>query len=211
MSGLQAEDFSGLTYNVYEQYQKDPKADLLLKFPKLKELPSFAAYGHGDRNFIIRYIILLYDINSPIPRLYDQLDKQKIEAAIHAGYEINNKGAFKDVRIKKVFENEDNEVLSMIGDYLVSLRNRTYASFRANEHTYYENMRSIFKKQEYKDAKQELDGLVVKEKLLLLNEAIEARLDAKSNELWGKDDDLAKKLDKMKMSGMITPETIAGK
>jgi hypothetical protein len=209
MAGLQPEDFSNLTYNVYEAYQKDPKQDLLVRFPKLKALPSFASYGHGDRNYIIRYIIYLYDINSPV-RFYDDLDKQKIEAAILAGYETNSKGSFKDARIKKVLENEDDEVLSMIGDYLISLRNRTYASIRANEHTYYENLRSIFNKSVYKDAKQELDALVVKEKLLDLNEKIEQRLEAKSNELWGKDEDLAKKLDN-KFSGMITPETMAGK
>lgn len=211
MAELQAEDFSSLTYNVYEQYQKDPKKDLLLQFPKLKALPSFGEYTNGDRNYIIRYIVYLYDIGSPIPRQYDELDKQRIEAALLAGYEINAKGAFKDARIKKVFENEDDEVLSMIGDYLISLRNRTYTSIRANEHTYYENIRSIFSKSEYKDAKQEIDALVVKEKLLDLNEKIEERLEAKSNELWGKDEDLAKKLDKIKRSGMITPETIAGK
>lgn len=209
MSGLQPEDFSGLTYNVYDIYQKDPKKDLLIQFPKLKELPSFAAYGHGDRNYIIRYIIYLYDMKSPLPKAFEDLQKQKVEAALLAGYETDKTGKFKDARIRKVLDNEDNDILQMIFEYTTSFKSKTYAYYKANEHAFYENINGVYKSAKYaEDPKKELEAQMVKEKMLDHNEKLMQRMEALARELWGKDEELIEKIEKR---GALRPEDIANK
>jgi hypothetical protein len=208
MTGLDSSEFNELTYNVYEAYQKDKKADLLHMFPKLRKIPSFAAYEEADRNYIIRYIILLYDKGTPLIRRYEKLDKRKVEAALIAGFETKKDGSFKDDKIKLILENKEDKVLEMITQYVASLGDRRYALIVANEHVFYKNLESLFKTASYPDDhKKELDALVTQDKILEMNEKIDARLQANYRAMFGEDEDL---IEKVTRKGLMTPEKIAG-
>ncbi len=66
------------------------KGKILDKYPKLKEL-----MGEADDK-VVRYILLMYDLNSPLRHHYPELFKRKQFAADLAGYNLDKDGRDQD-------------------------------------------------------------------------------------------------------------------
>lgn len=213
MYSIDPEDFKSLKYNVYEVQQKDEASkrrtgtDLLTAFPKLKAMPSFANYPHGDRNYIIRYIIYLYDPGSPLRAEIEDYAKRQVEAALLAGFEQNTKGEFKSDRIKQVLAGDCTEVTDMIVDFLIQLDNRAYAQLVAGEQTFYNNIRALMKRGNYDDDTKELKSIEVKEKITDFNEKLDTSIKVLTTRIFGEDESL----DERRKSRDLSPEAFANR
>lgn len=91
---------------------------------------------------IIKYIVLMYDINSPIRDMYSKYSEKKRNAAMIAGFEMS-KGRFKD-DIDNILIGEDEHVNRMITRYIVMHNKPLLVAFNAyNEMLYHEMEKSL--------------------------------------------------------------------
>lgn len=110
------EDFQGLLYNVYElPLDKDPRHE----WKELASYPEFRKPQHpkviGHFNEIFRYIVYMYDKNSPLIYITDTY-KRKMTAGELAGFTLNGKKGVKRFNdfITDVLNCENDEVNRMI-------------------------------------------------------------------------------------------------
>lgn len=94
-------NYDNLIFPVFEVQQNK---DLLQEFPKLAKYPEFRDYTFKDRNKWIKYIVLVYDINSPYTERQEDWREKKEMAATEAGL-LNTKGNFPE-KVKKVLDGD---------------------------------------------------------------------------------------------------------
>ena len=82
---FQREEFSKLKFNVYDV---KAEVDLLKEFPLLGRIESFKSYNGADSNRLIRYIIYMYDLESPLIKRFPKLDERQIECATLSGFNL---------------------------------------------------------------------------------------------------------------------------
>lgn len=136
---LSDKDFDTLTYNVMK-YKSD--VNLLGKFPTLGSIQSFKDYK-GDRNRVIKYIVLCYDKGSPILNRFMQDDvKRKTCAAEYAGWTANKEGLF-DTEVDLIMKCLDQDVNSMIIDFLRTFNDPGWALLMTGMESYYQKLQQI--------------------------------------------------------------------
>jgi len=89
------EDFRGLLFNVYElPLDKDPRHH----WQQLNTYPEFKKLQHpkliGNFNEVFRYMVYMYDKNSPLLHITD-IYKRKSKAAQLAGFEVSGRAGKK--------------------------------------------------------------------------------------------------------------------
>jgi hypothetical protein len=204
---LRPSDFNSLSYNVVESYEQDPKADLLQKFPKLTRLKSFKSYGESDRNYLIRFIVIMYDSGSPLADMYPDIEKRKIEAAKLAGYETGKTGAFKDKKIQDVFELKNDDVLEMICEYMESHNSMEHRLVIMHEQAFSEYERLVMTPIDQSETKDKdiLTAATTKTKLMKDCDEIHSRLLGYYQKLYNNHDEV---IDKAASSRRFRPETV---
>jgi hypothetical protein len=193
-------EFLKLKFNVYAVAQGK---DLLQKFPLLSKIKSFTDYAEADRNRIIRYIIYMYDVESPFIKRFQKIEDRQREAAILSGFDVNK---HKD-RLRDLYSNKDESTNDMIVDFIVELNNRKWAMIVSNEAIFYEFQRALRKPiTNTRDDKNKMDAIMVKSKMMEESNTIDQRLDGYYEDLFG-----TKDLVEYGKRKRISPETQASK
>jgi hypothetical protein len=132
-------DFESLTYNVMK-YKTD--ANLMSRFPTIGSIQSFKNY-EGDKNRVIKYIVLCYDKGSPILNKFMQDDvKRKVLSAEYAGFKADKEGLF-STEIDEIMKCMNHETNTMIIDFLRTFNDPNWALLMTGMESYYQKLQQI--------------------------------------------------------------------
>lgn len=132
-------DFEKLLCNIYDV---PPDKDLLEHFPKLNQFKEFAAINHIPlRNRIIRYIILMYDKESPFTRIPNIITR-KIECAKEAGFVVGFDGKFNE-EAETLIRGGNTDANKMIIKYLRLHRSPSFSYLVTLNEAFYLNSLKI--------------------------------------------------------------------
>lgn len=101
------------------------------------------------RNSVIRYIILMYDMNSPLIKKINDHGQRMLVSAYLAGFLQDKNGAFSD-EVKKMMGGGNNRINKMIISYLKAHRSTKWALICANWILFYEEIERIMRGEEPK-------------------------------------------------------------
>lgn len=190
----------------FEKMEFNPtiKKSIITVYPKLKDI-----VGDVDDKYI-RYVLLMYDMNSPLRNHYPDLIKRKEFASDLAGYNIEEDS------IEDLFEfktkGEDGQfipnekLLKLIIDYLMYSSSRVWSLIVSNEQFFYECAKRVLVPVEDDRDKDLLTAVSTKTKLIESMDAINERLQRYYKDLSGGDTDLEEAITKRKR---LSPESIA--
>ena len=186
------------------EFNPTVKKNLTTVYPKLKDIVGVV----DDKQ--LRYVILMYDINSPLRHHYPDLVKRKQFAADMAGYDLNKDDVTTlfEFKIKndqdEYVPNED--MLKMIMKYLKYQNNWVWSMIVSNEQAFYEyNMRVMMPVDGARD-KDILQAINIKTQIMTSQDEIYQRLQKYYRDLSGGDTQLEEVITKRKR---LRPEEIA--
>lgn len=187
-------DFSNLTIDI-------SVADIR-KGTRLGELKSFRV-NEPDIKQLAKYVVLVYDPDSPFRIKYPNLDKRKLEVAVWVGYDLKEDAD----RLEDIMSLRSAIVAEMVYEFLLTLpkNNKLWMLIISNEETFYEFQRALQSGVEFtKDDRDKLQTISIKDKLLDSSETILARLDALYKKMF-EEPEIVDKAQKKR----ITPENMA--
>jgi hypothetical protein len=154
---------------------------------------------------LVRYILALYDPQSPIIKEYPDLTSRKMAAADIAGYHAEKERELLD----KVFACDSEYMVAIIVSFLKNIvQSRLWASIQADEQTFWEfvgrMMLPIAKDNKDKDM---VSAVAMKTKLSEDKESIVTQLEKNWQRFFADDDNLKKKVEK---KNNWSPESMAG-
>lgn len=117
---------------------------------------------------IIVYIILMYDLNSELRRIYADYFTRKREAAIMAGFNINRHGRFSE-SIEEMLLGENDKVNDMIVRYAMLFNNPDYISLVAYTEMLIKETKISLGKEYNKDTINNITKLNKEIKILMIN------------------------------------------
>jgi len=196
------------------EFNPTVKKDMLVEYPRLKDIFTEIS----DRE--MRYLLLVYDKNSPIKKYYPNLKKRKEFAADIAGYdtEVDNLVPIFDFTITKTIkaveeDEEDREVtevydvlIKSLSSFLAYQNSRLWVMIVTSEQAFYEYQEKVMSSVVLSDDKDALSAISIKTKLLEAMDAIHKRLDTYYSEFTGDDTNVQSAISKKR----ITAEAIAG-
>lgn len=185
----------------YKSMEFDPtvKKSLTTAYPKLKEI-----VGECDDR-LLRYVILMYDKNSPLRHHYPELGKRKEFAASIAGYDLmkDDITALFDFKIN---DTPYEELLDMIIKYLKYQNNWVWSMIVSNEQAFYEYNRRVMMPVDGNRDKDILQAINIKTQIMTSQDEIYQRLQKYYRDLSGGDDKLEESITVRKR---LRPEEIA--
>lgn len=185
----------------YKKMEFDPtvKKSLTTQYPKLKDI-----VGSGDDR-MLRYVLLMYDVNSPLRQHYPELGKRKEFAAAIAGYDMmkDNVVSLFDFKIN---EEPYEELIDMIMRYLKYQNNWVWTMIVSNSEAFYEYNKRVMMPVEGNKDKDILQGINIKTQIMTSQDEIYQRLQRYYRELSGGDVDLEETI---KVRKRLRPEEIA--
>ena len=190
------EEFSRMEFN------PTVKKSLTTVYPKLKEI-----LGSGDDR-MIRYILLMYDQNSPLRHHYPDLFKRKQFAADLAGYDLDKEDvvAIYEFRVKVEDGYEPyEELINLTMKYLKYQNNMVWQMIVSNEQAFSEYSRRVMMPVDGAKDKDILQAVEIKTKIMQSMDDIFQRLQKYNRELTGGDD----KLEDVVVRKRLTPESLA--
>jgi hypothetical protein len=157
-----------------------------------------------SRETLIRYIIALYDPESPLLK-EPSLEQRKTDAALIAGYKLDKDNVFLE---NELYSCKNNYAVHVIARYMQLRKSRQFAGLMADEQTYWEFIRRLLEPIS-KDGKDRdiMSALDIKTKLSSAKEELDARLTANWKKFFADDEDVVKSAT---MLNIFTPETMAG-
>lgn len=181
------------------EFNPTVKKPMLAAYPKLKEV-----LGSGDDR-MIRYVVLMYDVSSPLRQHYPDLSKRKEFAASLAGFDL-----MKD-DVVSLFEFRLNEephedLLAMITAYLKYQNNWVWSMIVSNEQAFYEYNQRVMMPVEGNRDKDILQAINIKTQIMESQDQIYQRLQRYYRELSGGDEKLQEAITTRKR---LRPEGIA--
>jgi hypothetical protein len=185
------------------------KKKLVEQHPKLKTI-----VGDLVDDKMLRYVLLMYDINSPLKNHYPELAKRKEWAASLAGYDVESEEVkslytltiectetSEDGKEKKVIEPHE-ELVNMITNIIAYQNNRTWTMIVTNEQTFYEYHKRVM----MEISEDGLKNVQVKTSLLQAMDEIDSRLEVYYRRISGEDGALEDAITKKRR---ITAESLA--
>jgi hypothetical protein len=169
----------------YNKMEFDPtvKKNMTVVYPKLKEI-----VGTEDDK-MLRYVLLMYDINSPLRQHYPELGKRKEFAASIAGYDLmkDNVVSLFDFKIN---DEPYEELLDIIMKYLKYQNNWVWSMIVSNEQAFFEYNRRVMMPVEGNRDKDILQAINIKTQIMTSQDEIYQRLQKYYRDLSGGDVDL---------------------
>ena len=138
---FQASDFERLMFRIDEM---PDKADPVEFFPKLKKWQEFGPQKGNKgmsiimKNKVFRWIVLMYDKESPFRYKVDDAVKRKLEIAKHVKLIVDYN--LIDPQVKEIIKGENISVNRMIIAYVRMHRNSHYALVVGLEEMYYKDL-----------------------------------------------------------------------
>lgn len=200
------QDFKRCLYNPLSKSKLAAEQRLQALFPVINEEEDAAVLFLDEvpRETLLRYIVCLYDPESPLLK-EPSLAIRKTEAARIAGYDLE---AYEQWLEDELYSCKNPVVLHVIAKYLEMRRSREFAGLMADEQTYWEFtkrlMEPISKGEKETDIMRALD---IKTKLSEAKEIINARLTTNWNKFFAGDDEAIQQATTI---SIWTPEAAAG-
>ena len=186
-------DFDSMFFNPY-----GIKGSILKKYPKIKMFKSFLKAD--DK--LIRYVLYVYDLNTPLKEYYPDLKIRKEEAAKLSGYDLVKDKDF----LYQIFFFTDLKTLEMVDEFLKKQNNRVWSMIVSNEQTFFEYQTKLLRPVDGDKDKDILQALQIKSKIMDDLNTINDRLETYYLKLYGEDDNL---LQTIKADKRLTQEFIA--
>lgn len=193
---LTDKDFSIMEFNPLS------KRALTACYPKLKGI-----VGDVDDK-MLRYVLMMYDMKSPLREYYPELDKRKQFAASMAGYDVDKDDVSGLLDFKVKVDGEEvtyEELLDVIIKYLKYQNNYMWSMIVSNEQAFYEFNKRVMIPVDGARDKDILQAVDIKNKLMDAQDVIVQRLQKYFRELTGEDDKLEQSITKRKR---LRPENI---
>lgn len=190
---------------IFERMEFNPtvKKNLTVEYPKLKSL-----FGDFDDK-MMRYVILMYDANSPLKEHYPELGKRKEFASTLAGYDIMKDDVVSLFEFR-IQDGEDykpyDELLDLIINYLKYQNNWVWSMIVSNEQAFFEYNKRVMMPVDGNRDKDILQAINIKTQIMTSQDEIYQRLQKYYRELSGGDQNLETEIVKRKR---ITPENLA--
>jgi len=195
-----------ISENDYLRMEFNPtvKKKVTVVYPKLKQV-----VGDVDDK-MMRYVLLMYDQNSPLREYYPELGKRKNFAASIAGYDLDKDDVTElfDFKIK----NEEDEyvpceaMLELIMKYLKYQNNWIWSMIISNEQAFYEFNQRVMMPVDGSRDKDILQAVNIKTQIMQSQDDIAQRLKKYFRELSGGDEQLEDAIIKRKR---LSPESQA--
>lgn len=126
-------DFKNLTFRI-----KEAKTGTLPKaLPEIKNIPSWWDCDRNDKDKVIRYIVLMYDKNSPLVKQYPNLEIRKNSALALAGFVTG------DPSLEVYKEFKDDDFADMVIDFLKFQNDYIWMMLCSNEQTFFEFQKTL--------------------------------------------------------------------
>jgi hypothetical protein len=187
----------------YQSMEFNPmcKKDMMVEYPKLKEIMK----GEGtDRE--VRYLILMYDANSPLKKHYPDLVKRKQFAASLAGYDMMIEKMDTLFDFKGDMGIPDDRLLNLVISYLKYQNNWVWTMIVSNEQAFYEYNKRVMMPVDGERDKDILQAITIKTQIMTAQDEIYQRLRRYYKDLTGGDENL----DELIMTNKrLRPEDIA--
>jgi hypothetical protein len=187
----------------YQSMEFNPmcKKDIMVEYPKLKEIMK----GEGeDRE--VRYIILMYDVNSPLKKHYPDLFRRKQFAARLAGYDLVEEKMDALFDFKNDLGIPNDRLLNVVISYLKYQNNWVWTMIVSNEQAFYEYNKRVMMPVDGERDKDILQAITIKTQIMAAQDEIYQRLRRYYKDLTGGDENL----DELIMTNKrLRPEDIA--
>lgn len=186
------------------EFNPNTKKGLYQLYPKLENI-----LGKSDEK-MVKYILLMYDIKSPLKDYYPDLQKRKEIAAVMAGYNMDKDdvtGLF-EFKIK----DDDNEyvpydeLLNLTISYLKYQNNWVWSMVVSNEQAFYEYNKRVMMPVDGNRDKDILQAISIKTQIMTAQDEIYNRLQKYYKDMAGGDVDLEQAIVARKR---MRPEEIA--
>ena len=185
------------------EFNPTVKDSLTTQYPKLKKI-----LGDADDR-MIRYVILMYDVSSPLRQHYPELGKRKEFAASIAGYDLmkDDVTCLFDFKVKVNDEYEPyEELLDIIIKYLKYQNNWVWTMIISNEQAFFEYNKRVMMPVEGNKDKDILQAISIKTQIMTSQDEIYQRLQKYYKDLSGGDSNLEEAITIRKR---LRPEEIA--
>lgn len=196
MNIFNGSEFGLMRFNVH---QVPMGTKLLDHFKALRQFESFVKYSHSDVDKVIRYIMYMYDKNSPMIKHFTNLEDRMRNSAIMSGFDKE------DSTLVGLYNLEWNGLDDMVIDFLKFQNSLKWSQIVTNEHTFFQYQKALLREViNFKDDKNRMDAISAKSKIMEDCEAITARLERLYTEVFS-DGDM---IDRVKRR-RLTPEALA--
>lgn len=187
------DDFNKMIFNPFSI-----KGSIKKKYPKLKMFKTFDSANDS----MIKYVLYMYDQNTPLKEQFPDLKIRKEQAAILSGFSL-----IKDnEKLHDVFFFLSDQLVDMVDEFLRKQNNRIWSMIVSNEQTFFEYQTKLLSPVEGDRDKDILQALQIKSKIMDDLNTINDRLDSYYMKLYGEDQELLKVI---KADKRLTPEFIA--
>lgn len=187
------EDFNKMIFNPFSI-----KGSIKKKYPKLKMFKTF----DNANDSMIKYVLYMYDQNTPLKEQFPELKIRKEQAAVLSGFSL-----IKDnEKLHDVFFFLSDQLVDMVDEFLRKQNNRIWSMIVSNEQTFFEYQTKLLSPVEGDRDKDILQALQIKSKIMDDLNTINDRLDSYYMKLYGEDQELLKVI---KADKRLTPEFIA--
>jgi hypothetical protein len=206
-------DFDGMRFNVFgleEENESSLKTTFLTEVQlKYKEIPQalkgIDSYKKPDKQKLIRYILYMYDKDSPMRIFYPDTGKRKEECAILAHYNLKRDAE----QLEIVFSLRDELISEIVSNWIVWQSSMIWSSYMTSTQMYWEYQREMMKGIiDFKDDKQLMDAMNAKAKLLKTSDELIISIESYERRLNQGDDALKEVLD-FKRRRITSPELFA--
>jgi hypothetical protein len=185
------------------EFNPTVKKSLTTAYPKIKQIVGEA----NDK--MLRYVILMYDMNSPLREYYPEVSKRKQFAASIAGYDLNKEDITPLFDFKIKIDDEEvpyDDLLNLIVKYLKYQNNYVWSMIVSNEQAFYEFNKRVMLPVDGNRDKDILQAITIKTQIMTAQDEIVQRLQKYLRQLTGEDEQLEESITKRKR---IRPEDIA--
>ena len=190
------ETFEDLFINVYEQ-----KNIIKKNLDKITDAFGLVVDIRPDIEKLLKYIIYMYDKNTPMRELYQELQERKVECALLSGYsEKKDK-----TTLEELYNLTDKRACELISSFLKYQNHKSWALLVSNEEVLWQYQQELLNPiTDFRQDKEKLQALEIKSKLMNECDSIIKRIEGYEEKIYGDD----KKL-KDAMKNVTSPENIA--
>lgn len=198
MAVFSDEAFNNLCVPIYKEEDVLEK----YKYDLKKIFGGLFKHRRVDLEKLVKYVIYMYDLSSPMRELFTDMSIRKTECAMLAGYDIKKD----EKRLERIYILEDRDIVEMISSYLKFQNHKTWAMLTTNEEVLWQYQKELLQPiTEFKQDKEKLQALDIKSKLMNESDSIINRIKNYEDKIFGDNKEVQSKLKQAKTS----PETIA--
>jgi len=196
MAIFEKENFNRLYIDIY-----DKKNVIKNNLEKITNAFGLVDDSRNDIEKLIKYIMYMYDKNSPMREMYQELEERKTECALLSGYKES-----KDKKIlKELFNLTDKRACKLISSFLKFQNHKTWAMLLSNEEVLWQYQQELLRPiTDFRQDKEKLQALDIKSKLMNECDSMIKRIEGYENKIYGDDNKL-----KEEMKNATSPENIA--